>query len=103
MSTRKSDAVRRLEAAAGGPLTLARLIEAIRLGEEESQPAFAKKLGISKSHLNDIEKGRKVVSPERTAKFAELLGYAETQFVKLALQSLVDRSGLHLHVDVKAA
>jgi transcriptional regulator with XRE-family HTH domain len=40
------------------------------------QPELAKKLGISKSHLNDIEKGRKAVSPERAARFAKILGYA---------------------------
>ena len=75
----------------------------MRLGEEMTQPAFAKKLGISKSHLNDIEKGRKAVSPERAARFAQELGYSEARLVKLALQDLVDRGGLKLQVDVKAA
>ena len=103
MSTKKSTAMRFMEKVAGGPLTLSGLIEAIRLGEEESQPVFAKRLGISRSHLNDIEKGNKAVSPERAAKFAKLLGYSPEAFVKLALQDLVDRSGLHLQVEVKAA
>ena len=58
MSTKKSDAVRYLEKVTGGPVTLGRFLEAVRLGEELTQPAFAKKLGLSKSHLNDIEKGR---------------------------------------------
>jgi transcriptional regulator with XRE-family HTH domain len=60
-------------------------------------------LGISKSHLNDLEKGRKAVSPERAARFAACLGYSEARFVKLALQDLVDRGGLKLLVDVRAA
>ena len=67
------------------------------------QPAFARTLGISKSHLNDIEKGRKAVSPERAARFAQELGYSEARLVKLALQDLVDRGGLKLQVEVKAA
>jgi transcriptional regulator with XRE-family HTH domain len=104
MSTRKkSDAIRSLEKVTGGPVTLGRFLEAVRKGEEMTQPAFAKTLGISKSHLNDIEKGRKAVSPERAARFAEVLGYSEARLVKLALQDLVDRGGLKLHVDVKAA
>jgi transcriptional regulator with XRE-family HTH domain len=103
MSTRKSAAIRYLEQLTGGPLTLGRLLEAIRLGEEMTQPQFAKKLGLSKSHLNDIEKERKSVSPERAARFARALGYSEARFVKLALQDLVDRGGLHLQVEVKAA
>lgn len=106
MSTRKSDkrseAVRFLEKISGGAVTLGRFLQAVRLGEEMTQPEFARKLGISKSHLNDIEKGRKAVSPERAARFARLLGYSEVRLVKLALQDLVDRGGLHLNVDVNA-
>lgn len=68
-----------------------------------TQPEFAKMLGISKSHLNDIEKGRKSLSPERAARFAKILGFSRARFVALSLQQLVDDAGLRLKVDVKAA
>jgi antitoxin HigA-1 len=104
MSTKqRGNALRILEKKMGGPLTLGALIAAIRLGEEMTQPEFAEKLGVSKSHLNDIEKGRKPVSPERAARYAKALGYSEAQFVKLALQDLVSRGGLRFLVEVKAA
>lgn len=105
MSTKvkKSDAVRFLEGITGGPVTFGKLLEAIRLGEEKSQPEFAKQLRLSKSHLNDIEKGRKAVSPERAARFAKILGYSEERFVALSLQAQVDNAGLKFKVDVKAA
>jgi antitoxin HigA-1 len=103
MTTKKSDAVRFLEKLTGGPVTLGRFLEAVRLGEELTQPAFAKRLGLSRSHLNDIEKGRKGVSPERAARFAKVLGYSRARLVQLALQDLVNRGGLKLLVDVKAA
>jgi antitoxin HigA-1 len=103
MSTKKSDAVRFLEKLTGGPVTLGRFLEAVRLGEELTQPAFAKRLGLSRSHLNDIEKGRKAVSPERAARFAKALGYSQARLVQLALQDQVNRGGLKLQVDVKAA
>ena len=103
MSTKKSAAIRALEKLTGGPVTLGKFLGAVRRGEELTQPAFARTLGISKSHLNDIEKGRKAVSPERAARFAQELGYSEARLVKLALQDLVDRGGLKLQVDVKAA
>jgi len=103
MSTKKSDAIRFLEKLTGGPVTLGRFLEAVRLGEELTQPAFAKKLGLSRSHLNDIEKGRKGVSPKRAARFAKVLGYSRARLVQLALQDLVNRGGLKLQVDVKAA
>lgn len=103
MSTRKSEALQFLESVTGGPLTLGDLVASIRLGEDMSQADFASKLEISRSHLCDIEKGRKTVSPKRAAKFARTLGYSEEQFVRLALQGLVEEAGLKLTVQVAAA
>jgi transcriptional regulator with XRE-family HTH domain len=103
MSTKKSTTVSFLEKLTGGPVTFGGFLEAVRLGEELTQPEFSKRLGISKSHLNDIEKGRKAVSPDRAARFAKVLGYSQARLVKLALQDLLDRSRLKLHVDVRAA
>jgi antitoxin HigA-1 len=102
-SQRKSATLRFLEHRAGGPLTLGRLLEAIRLGDEISQAAFARKLGVSRSHLCDIEHGRKSVSLPRAVKFARTLGYPEDQFVRLALQGMVEEAGLNMHVKIDAA
>ncbi len=44
MSTKKSDTRKFLEKITGGQVTLGKLIEAIRLGEEVSQAEFAKNL-----------------------------------------------------------
>ena len=101
--TKKSNAIRFLEGITGSPVTFGKLLEAIRLGEEMTQPEFAKLLRLSKSHLNDIEKGRKAVSPERAARFAKILGYSEERFVALSLQAQIDNAGLKFKVDVKAA
>ncbi len=103
MRTKLSDARQFLEDLAGGPLTFGNMLESIRLCDEFSQLEFAKRLRISPSHLCDIEKGRKVVSPERAAKFAKTLGYSESQFVRLALQHMLDQAGIKLRVEVKAA
>lgn len=84
-----------------GPVSLGRLLESIRKGEEWTQPEMAKMLGISKSHLNDIEKGRKFVSPERAAMFARKLGYSESQFVKMSFADQIREAGLDLKVEVK--
>ena len=103
MSIRKSDTKKFLEKITGGPVTLGKLMESIRLGEELSQVDFAKRLKVSRSHLNDIEKGNKAVSPKRAAKFAKLLGHSEERFVELALQSMIDDAGLKLRVIIDAA
>jgi transcriptional regulator with XRE-family HTH domain len=63
----------------------------------------ARKLGVSKSHLCDVEKGRKTVSPERAAKWARTLGYPESIFVRLAIQGDLDAAGLKYKVEIEAA
>lgn len=64
------------------------------MGEEMSQQEFAAKLGISKQHLCDIEKGRKTVSPARAWAWAKKLGYMPQQWAELALQDMVEKDGL---------
>jgi antitoxin HigA-1 len=106
MTTRKmkkSKASNFLEDLTGGALTLAELLNAIRIGEEMSHAEFAAKLGISKSHLCDIEKGRKSVSLLRAIEFANTLGYSRDQFVRLSLQSMMDDAKLGYKVSIEAA
>ena len=87
----------------GGPLTFGRMIESIRLSDEISQVELAKRLGISRAHLCDIEKGRRLATPQRAAKFAEVLGYSVTQFVATAIEDQLRRAGIHLKVKLEAA
>lgn len=105
MRTRKKSQARKtLEKYTKGPLTLGRLIESIRKGEEMTLESFGKLLDISRSHLSDIEKGRKLVSSELAAKYAKKLGYSEKQFVRLSLQDSLNRQGLEkYHVSIEAA
>lgn len=87
----------------GGVLTLGAAVEALRLRDALSQVAFAKKLGISRQYLCDVEKGRRLVSPAQAARFARAFGHPPEVLVQLALQDEVRASGLKLHVAVKAA
>lgn len=92
-----------LESLMGGPLTLGSALSGLREADQMSLSEFAKQLGISRSHLCDIEQGRRSVSPERAARFAHALDQSEAQFVRLALQDQVRSAGLRLTVEVKAA
>ncbi|MDL1871593.1 helix-turn-helix domain-containing protein [Deltaproteobacteria bacterium PRO3] len=95
MTTRKkSQAGKVLEKYTGGPLTLGRFLASIRKGEEMGLEEFGKLLGISKSHLSDIENGRKLVSAALAAQYAKKLGYSEKQFIRLTLQDSLNRQGL---------
>jgi transcriptional regulator with XRE-family HTH domain len=87
----------------GGPLTLGRALSGIRESEGESLAQFAERLGISRTHLSDIEHGRRSPSLQRAAQFARALEHSEAQFVRLALQDQVRDAGLKLKVEVNAA
>ena len=86
-----------------GKLTFSRMLKATRLADEHSQEEFAKLLGISKQHLSDIERGRKVVSPERAYRWAKKLGYHELQWAQLALQDALDKANLRVTVHLQRA
>jgi transcriptional regulator with XRE-family HTH domain len=95
--------MRFLEGLIGGQLTFGGHLSAIRKGEGMTLDAFAKQLEISRQHLCDIEKRRRMVSVERAAKWAHLLGYSETLFVRLALQDMIEQAGLNMKVSIDAA
>lgn len=100
---KKSRAMRLLESLTGGPPSFAEMIRTLRETEEATLEAFAKRLGISRAYLCDLEKGRRNVSATRAAEWAQELGYPEWQFVELALQGQLDAAGLKYRVGVKAA
>ena len=90
-----------IEKITGGKLTLGKLVWAIRECEEMTQVELAEKLGCSKQHLCDVEHDRKNVSPRMAANYAKILGYPQKQFIRLALQSIVDRDGLREVVELQ--
>ena len=100
---KKSAAVRTLEKLCGGPLTFGMALSAARRCEELSQAVLAERLGVSKSHLCDVEKGRKTVSPVRAVAWARVLGHSENLFLRLALQDAFDAAGLKYRVSIEAA
>lgn len=99
----KSEAVAFLEKISGGPLTFGKMLRSIRMGEEMSQTAFAEKLGISRAHLCDIEKGRRNVAPGRAWAWGKKLGYVPEQFVELALEASLAKDGFRYKVKLDVA
>jgi transcriptional regulator with XRE-family HTH domain len=97
------DALQYLDKLRGVPLTLGAAVHALRTGDEKTQEAFAKRLGVSVQHLSDVEKGRRRVSVERAARWAKALGHPAAVFVRLALQEELDAAGIKLKVSVEAA
>ena len=92
--------LKKLDKIAGGKLTFGRLLWSIRQADGITQVNFSKQLGISKQHLCDIEHNRKSVSPKLAATYAQNLGYAEEQFIRLCLQDMLDRNGINVEVEI---
>ncbi len=100
---RRSSARRFLEQIRGEPLSLGALLASIREGEGWSQARMGEMLGVSRAHICDIEKGRRLVALDRAVRWAKTLGYGEKQFVRLAIQDQLRSAGIKLKVDVHAA
>lgn len=66
-------------------MTLGGMLWNMRMRDKISQSELARTLRVSRSHLCDVEKGRKLVNPERSAAWAKLLGFPAMVFVKVAL------------------
>ncbi len=99
----KSEAMSFLEELAGGPLTVGKMLESHRLGKEITQTEFAEVLGVSQSHLCDMEKGRKLVSPERAMRFAQTLGLHEKHWIKVAVDDYLRSLNIPYRVQLEDA
>ena len=86
-----------------GELTLGDFIRSLRESDEISQTDFATKLNISRANLCDIEKNRKLISPERAARFSKILNFPEKFFVKLAIEDLLRQANLKYQVELNAS
>lgn len=86
-----------------GELSLGDFIRSLRESEEISQTDFAAKLKISRANLCDIEKNRKLVSPERASRFSKILNFPEKFFVKLAIEDLLRQAKLKYQVELSAS
>lgn len=100
---KKSAAMKFLESLTGGALTFGELLESTRRCKGMSQVDLARKMGVSRSRLCDIEKGRRPVMPEMAVRFAKVLGYSVNQFVSLALEDQIRGLGLNMRVELRAA
>jgi len=86
-----------------GKMTLGLFLKAFREAEDASQVQYAKKLGLSRSNLCDLEKGRKLASPQRAAQIAKKLGVSAEILIRLALQDQLRQGNLKYRVELIAA
>ncbi len=85
------------------PLTFGEYLRSIRMCDEISQAELARRMGISRAHICDIENNRRTVTFEKAAKFARALGYSEQQFVELVIETQLRNAGMPFFVELKRA
>ena len=103
MNTKYVSAERFLIKLMGGSPTFGHLIQCHRECDEISQADLARKMNISRAHLCQIEKGQKLVTAQRAARFARILGYSEVLFIEMAFQDQLRKAGLNFRVNLEAA
>lgn len=83
-----------------GPFTFADFARNARDTLELSQVEMAKLMGVSKSTLCDIEKGRQLVSPALAAKFAKKCKHSIKVAVTASLQDQLRKAKLDYEVRI---
>lgn len=104
MATKKKSATMKfLDDLLGEPLPLGAFLKSERTDAGLSLADMAKKLKVTRQHLQAVEAGRSSVSIDRAIRWARLLGYVDELFVELALQAAVNaaRPKIRLRVRVQ--
>lgn len=84
-------------------MTFGRFIKAFREADEISQTDYAKKLGITRANLCDIEKGRRPITLSLAAKIARALGVPKIAMIQLALEDQLRREKMSYKVEIISA
>lgn len=82
-------------------MSLGGLIRSIRISDEISQVALAKKIGVSKQFLSDVEHNRKEVGISFAKKVSKALGYSIEPFIELLIRDQLRRQKLKYVVVLK--
>ncbi len=96
----KKDAKKFMEEVMGEGFSFAMLLRSIRTRDDLTQRELADKLGVTVSHVSDIENGRKFVSVERASDFAHKLKDSEKFFVAIALRDQLNQADLDYKVNI---
>lgn len=84
-------------------MTFGGLIRSLRMSDDISQVQLAKKLGVSKQFLSDVERNRKEVGIGFAKKIASTLGYSIEPLLELLIKQQLKRQNLHYIVEIKKA
>ena len=84
-----------------GPFSFATFMLGIRTTLDLSQVEMAKKLGISKAALCEIEKGRTHVSPQSAVRYAKKAGFSESVALEACFQDQLRKAKIKKRVRIE--
>ncbi|HVE44751.1 MAG TPA: helix-turn-helix transcriptional regulator [Gammaproteobacteria bacterium] len=87
----------------GDKMTFGGLVRSLRMSDEISQVALAKKIGVSKQFLSDVEHNRKDIGISFAKRVASALGYPIEPLLELLIKQQLKRQRLHYTVEIKKA
>jgi transcriptional regulator with XRE-family HTH domain len=82
-------------------MTFGSLVRSLRLSDEISQVELAKRLGVSKSFLSDVEHNRKNIGIAFAKKVADALEYSVEPLIEILLRDELAKNGLNFEVTLK--
>ena len=105
MNTKSTDTVNALEATkeVWNNMTFGGLIYSLRISDEITQVNLAKKIGVSKQFLSDVEHNRKDVGISFAKKVSDALGYSIEPLIELLIRDQLRRQHLNYIVELKKA
>lgn len=105
MSTKMKDTLDAFEATKDiwRKMTFGSLIRSLRTSDEISQVELAKKIGVSKQFLSDVEHNRKEVGISFAKKISTALGYSIEPLIELLIRDQLRRQRLNYIVEIKKA
>ncbi|STX55796.1 anaerobic benzoate catabolism transcriptional regulator [Legionella beliardensis] len=105
MTTKRSQAVDALVATQDiwEAMTFGGLIRSLRLSDEMTQVELAKKIGVSKQFLSDVEHNRKDIGISFAKKISDALGYSIEPLLELLIRDQLRSQHLNYIVELRKA
>lgn len=105
MNTKSKDTINALDATKDiwNEMTFGGLVHSLRISDEITQVELAKRVGVSKQFLSDVEHNRKDVGIAFAKKISDALGYSIEPLIELLIRDQLRRQHLDYIVELKHA
>lgn len=91
-----------LEDISGEKFSFSTILRGFRTREDLTQDQIAKRLGVTKSYISDLENQRRYVTVEQAQLFAKKLKEPSELWVTTALQDMLVRAGIPGNIKIVA-